>query len=348
MIGSGNMAVTLQQIADLAGVSRGTVDRALNNRGRIRPEVEQKIKKIAKELGYQPSRAGRALAMAKKKLKIGVILQSAKTPLMQDVLKGLEAAKKEVESLGTTVDIKQIDNVNAMQVVEFMEQMRKEDVNGIALSPSEDGYLKQTINKFIHEYNIPIVTFNSDLEGTERLCFIGQDTKRSGQTAAGLMGEIIGGKGQIIVISGHGENVSLKNRAVGFVQEIEKSYPDVEYLGMRFAYDDNWVAEKITEEVLVQYPKIKGIYITGSGVLGVCEAIKTAGKTDDIKIIANDFIQENIYWLMNGTINFLIGQDAYTQGYQSLITLFRKLFDNKNPEKDCLYTEIVIKNKYNI
>lgn len=342
------MAVTLQQIADLVGVSRGTVDRALNNRGRIRPEVEQKIKKIAKELGYQPSRAGRALAMAKKKLKIGVILQSAKTPFMQDVLKGLEAAKKEVESLGTTVDIKQIDNVNAMQVVEFMEQMRKEDVNGIALSPSEDGYLKQTINKFIHEYNIPIVTFNSDLEGTERLCFIGQDTKRSGQTAAGLMGEIIGGKGQIIVISGHGENVSLKNRAVGFVQEIEKSYPDVEYLGMRFAYDDNWVAEKITEEVLVQYPKIKGIYITGSGVLGVCEAIKTAGKTDDIKIIANDFIQENIYWLMNGTINFLIGQDAYTQGYQSLITLFRKLFDNKNPEKDCLYTEIVIKNKYNI
>lgn len=39
------MAVTLQQIADMAGVSRGTVDRALNNRGRIRPEVEQKIKR---------------------------------------------------------------------------------------------------------------------------------------------------------------------------------------------------------------------------------------------------------------------------------------------------------------
>ena len=102
------------------------------------------------------------------------------------------------------------------------------------------------------------------------------------------------------------------------------------------------------EEVLTQYPKIKGIYITGSGVLGVCEAIKTASRSADIKIIANDFIQENIYWLMEGTINFLIGQDAYTQGYQSVMVLFRKLFDNKEPEKDCLYTEIVIKNKYNI
>ena len=57
----------------------------------------------------------------------------------------------------------------------------------------------QTINTFSQEYNIPILTFNSDLEETERICFIGQDTKRSGQTAAGLMGEIIGGKGKIAI-----------------------------------------------------------------------------------------------------------------------------------------------------
>ena len=54
----------MQQIADLAGVSRGTVDRALNNRGRIRPEVAEKIKMIAKELGYQPNIAAKALSSA--------------------------------------------------------------------------------------------------------------------------------------------------------------------------------------------------------------------------------------------------------------------------------------------
>ena len=41
------MGVTLQQIAEAVGVSRGTVDRALNDRGRIKPEVAEKIKKIA-------------------------------------------------------------------------------------------------------------------------------------------------------------------------------------------------------------------------------------------------------------------------------------------------------------
>ena len=52
------------RLADLAGVSRGTVDRALNNRGRIRPEVAEKIKEIAKELGYQPNMAAKALSTA--------------------------------------------------------------------------------------------------------------------------------------------------------------------------------------------------------------------------------------------------------------------------------------------
>ena len=98
------MAVTLQQIAEAAGVSRGTVDRALNNRGRIRPEVEEKIKKIAQEMGYQPSRAGRALAMAKRKIRIGVILQYMKTPFMQQVLKGVLEAKEEVESFGGYIE----------------------------------------------------------------------------------------------------------------------------------------------------------------------------------------------------------------------------------------------------
>ena len=59
------MAITLQQIADLAGVSRGTVDRALNNRGRIKPEVEQRIKKIAKDVDL--------IATSKDKKKIAYI-----------------------------------------------------------------------------------------------------------------------------------------------------------------------------------------------------------------------------------------------------------------------------------
>ena len=77
------MAVTSQQIAELAGVSRGTVDRALHNRGRVNPEVADRIRKIAEELGYRPNSIGQALVRARQGLRLGAILQSAETPTMQ-------------------------------------------------------------------------------------------------------------------------------------------------------------------------------------------------------------------------------------------------------------------------
>ena len=64
------MAVTAQQIAELAGVSRGTVDRALHNRGRVNPEVAAKIHKIAAELGYKPNLIGQALVKSRREVKL--------------------------------------------------------------------------------------------------------------------------------------------------------------------------------------------------------------------------------------------------------------------------------------
>ena len=61
---------TIKEIAALAGVSRGTVDRVLNDRGAVNPETAEKIRKIAKELDYKPNRAGLVLAAQKKRLKL--------------------------------------------------------------------------------------------------------------------------------------------------------------------------------------------------------------------------------------------------------------------------------------
>lgn len=342
------MPVTLQQIAEAAGVSRGTVDRALKDRGRVRPEVAEKIKQIAKEMGYQPSLAGRALVLAKRNLKIGIIMQSAQTPFMVQVYEGMKAAKQEVESLGGTVEIFRVDGVDAGRVMEIMQDLKEQEYLGIALSPSEDTMLKKMINQFSEEYSIPIITFNSDIEDTKRICFVGQNTIQSGKTAAGLMGEITGGEGEVAVISGHISNPALNNRIRGFQSEILESFPDIQLVGTKYSYDDEWVAAKIVEELLEQYPELKGIYVTGTAVKGVCEALVKQGKEREIKVIGNDFLDENKKWVERGAINFLIGQDSYMQGYEPVMMLFHLLFDGEKPESVYRYAEIVIKNRYNL
>ena len=341
------MPVT-QQIAEAAGVSRGTVDRALKDRGRVRPEVAEKIKQIAKEMGYQPSLAGRALVLAKRNLKIGIIMQSAQTPFMVQVYEGMKAAKQEVESLGGTVEIFRVDGVDAGRVMEIMQDLKDQEYSGIALSPSEDTMLKKMINQFSEEYNIPIITFNSDIEDTKRICFVGQNTIQSGRTAAGLMGEITGGEGEVAVISGHISNPALNNRIRGFQSEIMESFPDIQLVGTKYSYDDEWVAAKIVEELLEQYPELKGIYVTGTAVKGVCEALVKQRKEREIKVIGNDFLDENKKWVERGAINFLIGQDSYMQGYEPVMMLFHLLFDGEKPESVYRYAEIVIKNRYNL
>lgn len=342
------MAVTLQMIAQKAGVSRGTVDRALNNRGHIRPEIEERIKRIAEEMGYQPSRAGRALALAKKNVKIGVILQASETPFIQQVAKGVLAAKEEIQSLGAEVEIHQLKSISAGSVISVMHKMREEEVSAIALMPSEDELLKVTIDEFVGKENIPIITLNSDLETTKRLSFVGQNTFQSGRVAGELMGEILCGHGHACVISGHPSNVSLTNRTNGFLKEIRENYPQIEVSEPFYCFDDNWVAGKVVEDIVHKYPDLAGIYITGDGETGVCEKIREFGLEKKVKIIAHDFEQNNVKYLMGGTINFLIGQDAYTQGYKPVMMLFQLILDGKKPEENFNYTDIVIKTKYNI
>ena len=89
------MSVTIKQIAEKAGVSRGTVDRVINNRGHVKPEIEERIQKIAVELGYRPNAAGKALAARKKSFIIGVILCARGNEFFDDILKGIKGAEQE-------------------------------------------------------------------------------------------------------------------------------------------------------------------------------------------------------------------------------------------------------------
>lgn len=347
MTGGDEMAVTLQQIAEAAGVSRGTVDRAMNNRGRINPEVADKIRRIADEMGYQPNRAGRALAMSKRSITIGVVIQASDTPFMEKVIEGAEDAKAEVERLGADVLIRKIEDFDAGKAVGAMRELKEKGCNGIAVVPVDDEKLKDTIDELADE-GIPVITFNSDMEESRRLCFVGQDTYQSGRVAAGLMADILPSGGKVLVISGYPTAYGHKNRTKGFLKEFAELRDDIQVLDVRYAFDDNRKAEMITRDVSEEYDDLAGIYLAASGVQGVCRALEESGMEKKVKVISNDLTTRNIQYLKEGKIRFLIGQDGYRQGYEPVMMLFEKIFDGKEPEREFAYTEIVIKTRYNL
>ncbi len=341
------MPVTLQQIADAAGVSRGTVDRALNHRGRIRPEVAENIQQIAKDMGYQPSLAGRALVMSKKKFKIGMIIHSIDTPFMQELAEGAEDARSEVESLGTTVDIFRVNGVDVDEISDLMQKMIEENYSGIALAGADDSGLRKLVNQCVDQYHIPVITFNGDMPDTKRLSYVGQDTRQSGRVAAGLMGELITG-GAVAVIAETRTNAGVNSRIEGFSEIIQQNCPNAKIMETKYAYGDNWVSEQLTNVLLVENPELTGIYVAASGAAGVCKSLEEQGVSEKIKVIAHDDLEENVRWLKKGAINFIIGQEAHTQGYNPIKLLFNQLMDQGDPIEDVNYDNIYIKTKYNV
>ncbi len=341
------MSVTAQKIAELAGVSRGTVDRALHNRGRVNPEVAKRIWQIAEELDYQPNKIGRALVKAAQELKLGVILQSAETPTMKIVNKGVEKAAAELKSAGVEIMVRRIERLNANKVIESFDGLIKEGVRGFALSPSYEPEIRERINE-LRENNIPVITLNSDIADSGRLCFIGMDNYRAGQTAAELAMMFMPSGGTVLPLTGHFNNMAHNRRVNGFTDTIVFEHADnIRILPYQACFDRDDYAYEITQHTLAGHPELSCVYVAANGQLGVCNAIADSRLSGKVKVIAFDLTPPNDELLRQGMISVLIDQDAFQQGYRPPLLLHNYILHHEKPEPALMYTDIHICTKYN-
>ncbi len=117
--------------------------------------------------------------------------------------RGIQTGKKELEELGVEVIVKENTSVREEDQLRAIDELVKEGIQGLALMPVDTEGVREKLNWLVNEKKIPVVTFNSDIVGTKRCCFVGMDNKLSGQTAAGLFGMMTRGVGKILVITGY-------------------------------------------------------------------------------------------------------------------------------------------------
>lgn len=341
------MAVTQAQIAELAGVSRGTVDRVVNNRGRVDPEVEARIRQIADELGYRRNRAGSLLVRSKRPLRLGVALQSKKTPFMGCVLDEIEKARPRMQEMGTELLVRGYDEIDLERQLAVLDELEREGVDGIALTPVEDERICERIDA-LFERGIPVVTFNTDMPGSKRLCYVGQDNYLSGRACAGLMNMMLGGAGKVLMIAGHFSNLSHRRRIDGFQSEARAVYPGLTLKPLERSNDERQTAYEIALRNLQSDPEIRGIYIAANGQSGVCDAIRELGLKGKVHFICHDLIPDNVDNLRDGLIDLVIDQDAELQAVRPLETLVEYLLTGEKPEEEYMLARIDIRNRYNV
>ncbi len=336
------MALTISKIAELANVSRGTVDRVIHNRPNVSKKAKDRVLKIIDELGYTPNLAAKALVSKNKGLLFSVVMAPDFNPFVSDVKKGVENAYNEYKSFGVEVDIEVINTLNAEEQLKILDKLERQGVRGIAIVPIACDLIVQRINQLI-EKGIDVVTFNSDIKGTNRLCFVGQDNEKAGKVAFELMENIVPKDSKVGVIISSLNLECHQNRLTGFVAKLSASKSGLKTVAINENQDKDELSYDLVMSFCKNNPDLKGIYVTGGGVTGVGNALKECNMHNKVKVISHDIVAPVIKLMKEGIIKFTIGQDPYTQGAQPVKILFDYIFKKIPPEKEVFYTGVDIR-----
>ena len=340
------MPVTIKDIAKAANVSRGTVDRALNDRDGINPDVAARIKAIALELGYKPNTIAKALATHAKPVRIGVIINSLGNPFFDKVLVGIEDARKSLQDYGIAIDLHKIRGYNPLRQLHELNILRHAGIDGLIITPVSDDKVRGVLNEMIRE-GIQVVCCNLDIDDVNYQAYVGCDYYCSGQTAGEIIGITTHGKANLAVITSSHALYTHELRVKG-AENVLKKYPDIHICEYIEAGDDEDVSYHEVKRLLMQNEKIDIIYFVTGGTTGGLQAIHDLNRESGLKTYTFDVIPAVIEDLKSGLVVSTIDQQPYMQGYNSVRTLFDAIMTRQTPARRHLFTELNIKNRYNI
>ena len=335
--------VTIKQIAEEAGVSRGTVDRVINHRAGVNPDTEKKVRKIAEQLGYQPSVPGKMLAAKKKKIEIGFIIYDTPVALFfQDIYAAAKEKAMELERLGVKVRFYKAESLEHDYLVSFLEKVEREPLDGLIISPLHLPAITSFLKK-MEKINMPMVFYNLDEEESNCLCYVGCDYKKAGRVAAGLVALSIGNCGKVgIATVLDKKSPSSYERMTGFKQEIGKNYPDIEIINdeEHVLFGENDYSEIINTVRL--HKDLKAMYIINPGDCNIYSVVLEASENKGLKIVTNDLLKRQRELLGQGVITATIDQQPDVQGTLPLQILYDYLVFDKKMEKNKIFTELHI------
>ncbi len=336
---------TIKEIAHLAGVSRGTVDRVLNHRGCVNPQTEQRILEIVQALDYKPNKAGIVLAVRKKNLKLGVVLLGLGTVFYNDILIGVRNKAQELSEYNCAVLVRQTE-YDLDQQLNAIDELVAEGISGLAISPYNDNAIREKINALC-DRGIPVVTLNTDIENSRRIAYIGCHFYRSGETAGGLMHLMTHGEVYVGIISGSQNILCHTERIAGF-SHMADSYGNIRIVDTINNNDDENESYSLTTALLARHPEINALYFTAGGVYGGCKAVMDAGRHKDMTIITYDIVNTTREYIEKGLIAATICQQPFIQGSKPLAILFTYLTTGELPTSENDYVNIDIRIKENL
>jgi len=337
----------IKDIALKAGVSIGTVDRVLHNRGEVSDETKRKIQQIINELDYRPNLLASSLA-SKKSIVFATLMPKASS---QDTYwskpqLGVEKAMNQLKAFGVKIQQFYFD-------MDDRHSFSKEAGKILDIYPGPDmraPWAQREATLFsqrLDELEIPYIYIDATLEDTHPIGFVAQSSFDSGYLAAKLTDWGVGENSLILLIHVAREldNAShLIKRERGFLRYFETNMNGHKVIKLEVSESGDEIVARL-EELGIKPCEVNGVFVTNSKVHLAAACFKSLCVTP--KIIGYDLIPQNITLLKEGKIDFLICQKPELQGFHAIHLLFDSLV-KKEPIKEENFTSIDLITKENI
>lgn len=331
--------MTIKEIAQLCGVSRGTVDRVLNKRGRVKPETETLILRTIESLGYTKNIVGRALTVRRTAPVIGTILCSEGNPFFDDVIAGFRKAEAELQDYGASILLRTMRGHGVEQQLKLIDEIAGQ-LTALVIQPINDPRIEERLRRLKQE-GVPTVAVNTDIENSCRCCYVGSDYETGGAVAAGLMRLVTGGRGRLGVITGVNTLMGHALRLRGFEEHLRELCPEVEIVDRDSARDDPEHAYRATRAMLARNPGMDALFVVAAGVYDVCRAVEDEGRK--IRVVAYDDVPSTREMMRRGIVRAVVCQQPVEQGYRAVRAAFDMILSGEMLEDARIIMENQIK-----
>lgn len=319
--------IRIKDIARMAGVSSGTVDRVIHNRGKVSPKALEKIEGVLKEVNYRPNIHISSISL-KKKYKVLFISPNFKAgDYWESIYQGIVRALNEFETIEIRCEELSYDQYDIYHCRKVYHDALKQKMDAVIIGSIFQNET-QTFCHQLDEKEIPYVFVDSNVEDTSPVACFSSDHFTCGYLMSKIMNAIMHdnrdiGILQAMRVGNESANSTIlrKNGFNAYLNErgLERKIHRIPFTATELEKNDD-----MFDAFFSKNNGIGGIVVLNSRGHIIADYLSSRN-IKDIKLIGIDLTTPNILALKEGNIDSLIGQNPKSQGFLAMRSLIEHL-----------------------
>lgn len=321
---------SIKDVAREAGVSIGTVDRIIHQRGRFSEETAQRVRLAMESLDYQPNFHARGLRNQSTSVFYALLPGPEQdNGYWELVLQGVNRAVDYLASYGCAVHTLHFDRYRKGHLGEQIDKLKAGDCRGLLIAPVGEGVEEDLLR--LKEKKIPAVFIDTDIPEykEQRLAYLGEDSRQSGMLAGKMLSLLLAGRDNrdIWIVLPPGGGSHLSQRMEGFLAYLKESSLEWNYRLLEEASDLQSDFHRMLDRAEQQDGGLPGgIFVVNALVYHAASWLKAgAAEKKSIALVGYDFIPGKQHFIEEQIIDFILTTQPETQGYEGLLMLYRHL-----------------------